>query len=238
MLNKSHTLILMNDAQKIIRHDTIISFRETVCEWFNNGIFGEGCEEMYKAKLASQVAFKSNISIIEINEIVVSFLFNKGFSNEFINAQLSELSKVFSQSLYTLTKFKMGEVLYTYENNTKVVVLDILPLKPKQFPVYSVKDQITGFEYLITEINLFKSNEIFDGAKFRVHEIVYPFFNKKNERHKRLQIVDITKEEAILDGYLYQCIDKKGTVYFLNQSNISLYSHEFVTRNANMVINK
>lgn len=222
----------MNDSQKILRHDAIITLRESVKDWFNsdNCFFAGGPQEMYNAKLSSLLAKKYDISILEVNEIIISYLFGKGFSNEFINEQLIQVNKIFAESLYLMTKFKIGDVLFANENNSKIKVKNILPLKYKQIPIYSVIDEINNFEYLIEEINLFKNDKFISGAKFRVGEIVYTYHGKRHEHHKKYEIIEILKEKDILDGFSYKCIDRNGKIFIFNQLVLSLYNFKYITR--------
>lgn len=92
----------MTELEKIIRHDTLTTLRELMggCFGSSDGKFALHPNEENRAKELLKLAEKSKITLIEVKEISLAYLYNKGFYDVHIKSEMKEITKFFSKKLH------------------------------------------------------------------------------------------------------------------------------------------
>lgn len=91
----------MTDQEKINRHDALIFLRERMggCFGSADGIFAGHPFDEKQAKELLKYAAENNISLQEIKEIALGYLYSKGYVFEHIKQQLPKVIKYFGKKL-------------------------------------------------------------------------------------------------------------------------------------------
>ncbi|KAB2879750.1 hypothetical protein F9K33_07910 [bacterium] len=91
----------MTDQEKINRHDALIFLRERMggCFGSADGIFAGHPMDEKRAKELRQYAAENNISLQEIKEIALNYLYSKSYISEHIEEQLPKVIKYFGKKL-------------------------------------------------------------------------------------------------------------------------------------------
>jgi|GEM_PF-4973297 len=106
-------------------------------------------------------------------------------------------------------RFKIGQELYLHKTNDLVTVVDTYKVKPNNEPTYLVRNNDTGFEWNAKESHLYTNPNQFNGARFRVDEIVYFISDKKPVKTKKYVVDDIYFDDYSQD-IIYVCSDSEG----------------------------
>ncbi|WP_294250778.1 hypothetical protein [uncultured Chryseobacterium sp.] len=91
----------MTDKEKIQHHDTISEIRQTIGSCFGvaDGIFAGHFYDEKSAKEIRKLAEDNEISLNEILEIILGYLYRKGFIVEHINKEYGKAESFFSKKL-------------------------------------------------------------------------------------------------------------------------------------------
>lgn len=91
----------MTDAEKIKHHDTITDIRERIggCFGTADGIFAGHPFDEERAKEHRKSAADNGISLAEMQDIILGYLYRKGYIAEHIKKQFDKATKFFAKKL-------------------------------------------------------------------------------------------------------------------------------------------
>ncbi len=91
----------MTDQVKIIRHDTLETLRLRIggCFGSADGIFAGHPADEERAKELRKLASDNQITLTEIEELALGYLFKKGFVGPHIKKQLEKVTKYFGKKI-------------------------------------------------------------------------------------------------------------------------------------------
>lgn len=91
----------MTDQEKIIRHDTleILRLRIRGCFGTADGIFAGHPSDEEAAKELRKIAFNNKIKLVEIQELVLGYLFERGYVGPHIKEQLNKVTQFFAKKI-------------------------------------------------------------------------------------------------------------------------------------------
>lgn len=130
-----------------------------------------------------------------------------------------------------MAKFNYGDKLYWIGDNSQVTVLKVYDKPNENQQAYLVRHD-NGVECNERETDLFKSDKIFKGAKFRVEEEVYLQSTKRGVKPVWQVIIDVYKDEEYGDEVLYKCRNANGEENIYTSYNLSLYERYIISRNS------
>lgn len=91
----------MTDQEKITRHDTIDKIRTRIggCFGTADGIFAGNPLDEGRAKELRKLAHSSKLTLQEVSEIALAYLYGKGYITEHICEQMDKVTKFFAKKL-------------------------------------------------------------------------------------------------------------------------------------------
>lgn len=91
----------MTDQEIINHHNTITEIRQRIggCFGSADGIFAGHPSDEERAKELRNLAADNHISLGEVQEIVLGYLYRKGFFEEHVKDQFENATKLFSKKL-------------------------------------------------------------------------------------------------------------------------------------------
>jgi hypothetical protein len=91
----------MTEQEKIIRHDTLNKIRQIIggCFGSADGIFAGHPADEGRAKEIRKLAVNSMITLDEICEIALGYLFNQGFVGPHIKKQTEKVADFFGKKI-------------------------------------------------------------------------------------------------------------------------------------------
>lgn len=91
----------MTEQEKITRHDTIDEIRTRIGGCFGtvDGIFAGHSSDEGRAKELRKLAHSSKLTLQEVREIALAYLFGKGYIPEHISEQMDKVTKFFAKKL-------------------------------------------------------------------------------------------------------------------------------------------
>jgi len=91
----------MKDIEKINRHDTLLNIQNIIGGSFGSadGIFAGHQNDEDRAKKIRKLAFSNKITLEEIMNMNLSYLFNQGFVFEHIKEQMIGIKKFYESKL-------------------------------------------------------------------------------------------------------------------------------------------
>jgi hypothetical protein len=92
----------MTDQEKVARHDTIDEIRTRIggCFGTADGIFAGHPSDEKRAKDLRKLASNNNLTLQEVREIALSYLYGKGYIAEHISKQMDKVNKLFGTKLH------------------------------------------------------------------------------------------------------------------------------------------
>lgn len=91
----------MTDKEKIQRHDTIDEIRTRIggCFGTADGIFAGHPLDEGRAKDLRKLAANNQLTLQEVREIALAYLYGKGYIAEHISEQMDKVTKFFAKKL-------------------------------------------------------------------------------------------------------------------------------------------
>lgn len=91
----------MTNEEKIIRHDTLEILRQRIGGSFGSedGIFAGHPSDKERAKEFRKLAFDKGITLIEIREITLGYLYKKNYIAEHIKEQIDKVTIYFAKKI-------------------------------------------------------------------------------------------------------------------------------------------
>lgn len=91
----------MTDQEKIIRHDTLEFLRQRIggCFGTADGIFAGHPNDEERAKELRKLALNNKITLQEIRELTLGYLYGRGYIGDHIKEQLNEVTKMFGKKI-------------------------------------------------------------------------------------------------------------------------------------------
>ena len=91
----------MTDQEKILRHDTIDEIRTRIggCFGTADGIFAGHPLDEDRAKELKKLASNSKLTLQEVREIALAYLYGKGYIAEHISKQMDKVTMFFAKKL-------------------------------------------------------------------------------------------------------------------------------------------
>lgn len=91
----------MTDQEKILRHDTLEELRTRIggCFGTADGIFAGHPSDEKRAKELRKKALANKITLREIREITLGYLYGRGYISDHIEEQLEKVTKMFGKKL-------------------------------------------------------------------------------------------------------------------------------------------
>lgn len=91
----------MTNTEKIAHYETILEIRKKIgtCFGMVDGLFALHQLDEDNAKAHRKLAYEKKITLQEIQEIILYYLYTKGYSQEHIKKQYEKATKFFSTKL-------------------------------------------------------------------------------------------------------------------------------------------
>ncbi len=90
----------MENFEKITRHDALIEIRQRICSCFDSkGLFAFHENDRTRAIEIRQFAAENNISLLEMKEISLGYIYKNGYQQDIIATQYEKLSNFFAEKL-------------------------------------------------------------------------------------------------------------------------------------------
>lgn len=91
----------MTESEKIIRHDTLMTLRQRIggCFGCADGIFAGHKSDEIRAKELRKLAFDNQVTLTEIQELALGYLFNHSFVGTHIKEQVEKVTKFFNSKI-------------------------------------------------------------------------------------------------------------------------------------------
>jgi hypothetical protein len=91
----------MTEIEKITRHDTLAILRQRIGSSFGTAdcIFAGHELDKKRAREFRELAFETGITLAEIRELSLDFLYTKGCNGDHIKEQVEKVSKFFGKKI-------------------------------------------------------------------------------------------------------------------------------------------
>ena len=91
----------MTEKEKILRHDTLQILRQRIggCFGTEDGIFAGHPSDEERAKELRELAFKNKITLHEIRELALGYLYGRRYLGDHIKEQVDKVDKMFGKKL-------------------------------------------------------------------------------------------------------------------------------------------
>ena len=91
----------MTNEEKIIRHDALEALRQRIggCFGTADGIFAGHPSDEKRAKELRKLALDKKITLLEIREITLGYLYGRGYIGDHVTEQLNEVTKMFNKKI-------------------------------------------------------------------------------------------------------------------------------------------
>ena len=91
----------MTDKEKILRHDTLITLRTRIkgCFGSEDGIFAGHTMDSGRAKELRKLALQDQITLTEISELALAYLFDNASDITHITQQLEKVKHFFGEKI-------------------------------------------------------------------------------------------------------------------------------------------